>query len=61
LNEPLEAVKTLEILPALVSAIGPKQTWALAVHMSAFGVKADMENESYPRFSPAELRGWGCL
>jgi len=25
-----------------MSAIGPKQTWACAVHMSAFGGKADM-------------------
>src|SRR5215510_2570979 len=25
-----------------MSAIGPKQTWALALHMSAFGGKADM-------------------
>jgi hypothetical protein len=24
------------------SAIGPKQTWALALHMSAFGGKADI-------------------
>jgi hypothetical protein len=25
-----------------MSAIGPKQTWAVALHMSAFGGKADM-------------------
>src|SRR5262249_44354405 len=25
-----------------MSAIGPKQTWATALHMSAFGGKADM-------------------
>jgi len=25
-----------------MSAYGPKQTWALALHMSAFGGKADM-------------------
>ena len=25
-----------------MSAFGPKQTWALALHMSAFGGKADM-------------------
>jgi hypothetical protein len=25
-----------------MSAIGPKQTWALALHMSAFEGKADM-------------------
>src|SRR5262249_4497320 len=25
-----------------MSAIGPKQTWAIALHMSAFGGKADM-------------------
>jgi hypothetical protein len=25
-----------------MSAIGPKQTWAGALHMSAFGGKADM-------------------
>ena len=25
-----------------MSAIGPKQTWALALHMSAFGDKADI-------------------
>jgi len=25
-----------------MSAIGPKQTWASALHMSAFGGKADM-------------------
>jgi len=27
---------------APMSAIGPKQTWAIAPHMSAFGGKADM-------------------
>src|SRR5262249_35498151 len=27
----------------LISASGPKQTWANALHMSAFGGKADME------------------
>jgi hypothetical protein len=26
----------------LMSAIGPKWTWASALHMSAFGAKADM-------------------
>jgi hypothetical protein len=26
-----------------MSAIGPKQTWASAPHMSAFGGKADMD------------------
>ena len=26
-----------------MSAIGPKQTWASAVHMSAFGGKADID------------------
>jgi len=26
----------------ITSVIGPKQTWALAPHMSAFGGKADM-------------------
>jgi hypothetical protein len=26
----------------IMSAIGPKQTWPLALHMSAFGVNADM-------------------
>jgi len=25
-----------------MSAIGPKRTWALALHMSAFGGKADI-------------------
>jgi len=25
-----------------MSAYGPKQTWAVALHMSAFGGKADM-------------------
>ena len=25
-----------------MSAIGPKQTWLVALHMSAFGGKADM-------------------
>jgi hypothetical protein len=25
-----------------MSAIGPKQTWAIAMHMSAFGGKADI-------------------
>jgi hypothetical protein len=25
-----------------MSAIGPKQTWAVALHMSAFGGKADI-------------------
>jgi hypothetical protein len=29
-----------------MSAIGPKQTWPRAVHMSAFGGKADMTNYS---------------
>jgi hypothetical protein len=29
-------------LERLMSAIGPKQTWAVAPHMSAFGGKADM-------------------
>jgi hypothetical protein len=28
-----------------MSALGPKQTWASAVHMSAFGGKADMRQE----------------
>jgi hypothetical protein len=27
---------------SLMSAFGPKQTWACALHMSAFGGKADM-------------------
>ena len=27
---------------ARMSAIGPKQTWAVAMHMSAFGSKADI-------------------
>jgi hypothetical protein len=27
-----------------MSAFGPKQTWAIALHMSAFGGKADMPN-----------------
>jgi hypothetical protein len=31
---------------AAMSAIGPKQTWARALHMSAFRVRADM------RFAP---------
>ena len=28
---------------APMSAIGPKQTWAIAPHMSAFGGKADID------------------
>jgi hypothetical protein len=31
-----------DVLHAQMSAFGPKQTWAVAMHMSAFGGKADM-------------------
>ena len=31
-----------ELAALLMSAIGPKQTWAIALQMSAFGGKADM-------------------
>src|SRR5262245_60628389 len=34
----------------LVSAIGPKQTWARALHMSAFGAKADLTLSGCPLF-----------
>jgi hypothetical protein len=30
------------LLPTGLSAYGPKQTWMSALHMSAFGGKADM-------------------
>jgi hypothetical protein len=36
------------------SAIGPKRTWASALHMSAFGGKADMTSCGYP-LSPSQL------
>jgi len=29
-----------------MSAYGPKQTWSVAMHMSAFGGKADMTTKS---------------
>jgi hypothetical protein len=35
-------VSTTKVLRNLMSVIGPKQTWASAPHMSAFGGKADM-------------------
>ena len=38
-----------------MSAIGPKQTWAIALHMSAFGGKADMPQR--PSLSDDALRG----
>jgi len=34
------------------SAFGPKQTWALALHMSAFGGKADIELATAPVENP---------
>jgi hypothetical protein len=33
-----------------MSAIGTKQTWAIALHMSAFGGKAGMEMTTYSTF-----------
>jgi hypothetical protein len=36
-----------------MSAIGPKQTWASAPHMSAFGVKADMTVRGKSAFAVA--------
>jgi hypothetical protein len=31
-----------------MSAIGPKQTWSVAMHMSAFGGKADIVSAECP-------------
>ena len=31
-----------DVLHAQMSAVGPKQTWRVALHMSAFGSKADI-------------------
>jgi len=36
------ARRSFFVRETLMSAIGPKQTWACALHMSAFGGKADM-------------------
>ena len=38
-----------------MSAIGPKQTWPPALHMSAFGGKADMCNRR--KIAPAYVTG----
>ena len=49
-----------------MSAFGPKQTWASALHMSAFGIKADMVASEFREHTP-KLRGVftkrqdGCL
>jgi len=37
-----QIVDALKVKPSRTSAIGPKQTCASAMHMSAFGGKADM-------------------
>jgi hypothetical protein len=38
------------------SAFGPKQTWANALHMSAFGGKADIEK--WPLLTQADILPW---
>ena len=39
-----------EVIKAGMSAIGTKQTWAVAPHMSAFGSKADMGSPAMPHY-----------
>jgi len=39
-----------------MSAIGPKQTWTTALHMSAFGGKADMERHNLQQHIAPSLR-----
>jgi hypothetical protein len=40
----------------MMSAIGTKQTWASALHMSAFGGKADTANRTDTTRSRQKLR-----
>jgi hypothetical protein len=44
-----------------MSAFGPKQTWVLAPHMSAFGAKADIRYTRYEIAVTSSVRGRSLL